>query len=875
MADLPEVREKFVADTSGYSGKLREAAGDADKFGDKNDKAALAARKMGLAAGQAADKAARAMAKAGEAAEKLAMGEIKADEAAQAEADALREVERAAIKAAEAERAAGKAADQAADNMRQLARDAELAAAAQQLGALKAAGAIKEHNSLVRKMRSEYGELDKVAKGAFNEVQTVGSRAFNSVSNAAEGLATSGPGSIALVVAALGSVPFVALGATSAISLGVGGALAGIGLMATKSDKEVQTALHQLTSHVKSETKQMSAPFKATWIEIAASGREAFDGLAPEIAGDLQQLAPVISEFAHEGAHSLTLLAPAFDAATNATERLLGALGPRLPQITGNIGHSIEIMANSAASSAPAFANMAVSISQVLPVAAHLLDLAVKVGPAVNLMYAAVSGGKATLGAFMGVLGLMDSNTTSMFVAIPSKASAAAASVTALQKDMATLANAESTAADKANALGDAFNRLLNPAEAVFNDTAKLKDSIKAMGDALKDSKGKINDNSAAARASKVAFTGMIDNAKTLASDLLNSGKSIDQVRAKLQPYIDTMYKAAGSNKQARALVDNFVRALDGVPANKKVSMTLDAQQFFSALHQAQGTTIDPKTGLLKGDNADYLNKWLRANGLRINPKTGLLKGDNADYYNKWLRANGLKISTKTGKITGNTSAFWAAVHAIPQTVGYRRIGVYYVPLNSANEPGKTRADGGIDRYADGGVRRDLQPFIATQPTVLFGETETGGEAYIPLGQSKRARSTELLAEVADMFGLAVVQPLADGIIEKYAKGKVKKPTKTQLAKAAATRSRALSRPEEIAALAAQQSLAAMRASMYGGFARGGRPGIGSSGSTVVQHVTTINVNVAGSIRSDQDLAKVIQRQLITNRMPVSLPAGR
>lgn len=690
-----------------------KAAGDAvQKYGRESDKAALAARKLGNEAKASADKAARAQRDYAEAADRLANGEGDAARAEELAARAADAVERASLKAAEAHRAQARAADEAADQERQLAREATLAATAERLGTLKASGQVKEHNALVRQTRQEFGDLEKEAKGAFNEIQTIGGRAFGSVSNAAEGLATSGPGSIALIVAALAAVPFVAVAATSAISLGIGGALAGLGLYATKGDAQVQAALHQLTAHVKSETKSMAAPFKQTWLEIAKAGGEAFDGLAPEIAGDLAKLAPVISQFAHEGASALTRLGPGFDAATEAATRLLDELGPRLPAILGNVGHAIQIMANSAESSAPAFANMLASVSQVLPAIAHLLDLAVKVGPAVNLMYGALTGGASPIKLLLNNLGMAGDGLTGMFVTLPSKAANAAASVSALQKDMKVLADTESTAADKANALSDAFNRLLNPAEAVFGDTAKLRDSIKAMNDALKDSHGKINDTSAAARASKQAFTGMIDNAKTLASDMLNSGKGIDQVRAKLQPTIDQMYAFAGSNKAARALVDDFVRSLDGMPANKKVGLTLDAQDFFYALHQAQGTKVDPKTGLLLGNNADYLNKWLKANGLRIDPKTGLLKGNNADYYNKWLKANGLKISTKTGRITGNTSAFWAAVHSIPQTVGYRKIGVYYVPLNSANEPGSTRhASGGLYHkkgYADGGEASGL-----------------------------------------------------------------------------------------------------------------------------------------------------------------------
>ncbi|MFD3511938.1 phage tail tape measure protein [Streptomyces sp. NPDC058657] len=55
--------------------------------------------------------------------------------------------------------------------------------------------------------------------------------------------------------------------------------------------------------------------------------------------------------------------------------------------------------------------------------------------------------------------------------------------------------------------------------------------------------------------------------------------------------------------------------------------------------------------------------------------------------------------------------------------------------------------------YADGGL---WEPGVyASQPNGLikFAERSTGGEAYLPMGQAKRGRSTAVLSQVADKFG--------------------------------------------------------------------------------------------------------------------------
>lgn len=68
------------------------------------------------------------------------------------------------------------------------------------------------------------------------------------------------------------------------------------------------------------------------------------------------------------------------------------------------------------------------------------------------------------------------------------------------------------------------------------------------------------------------------------------------------------------------------------------------------------------------------------------------------------------------------------------------------------------RADGGVDGPLPG------QATIQSPQSRLFqwAEPETGGEAFIPLAESKRARSTEILSQVAGMFGLGLTK-MADG----------------------------------------------------------------------------------------------------------------
>jgi TP901 family phage tail tape measure protein len=76
-------------------------------------------------------------------------------------------------------------------------------------------------------------------------------------------------------------------------------------------------------------------------------------------------------------------------------------------------------------------------------------------------------------------------------------------------------------------------------------------------------------------------------------------------------------------------------------------------------------------------------------------------------------------------------------------------------------------ANGGIrERMANGGVR---EPHIvpAGSNAVLYGEPETGGEAFIPLGPQKRATAVPVLATAANRMGFALRRMADGGIITR------------------------------------------------------------------------------------------------------------
>lgn len=115
-----------------------------------------------------------------------------------------------------------------------------------------------------------------------------------------------------------------------------------------------------------------------------------------------------------------------------------------------------------------------------------------------------------------------------------------------------------------------------------------------------------------------------------------------------------------------------------------------------------------------------------------------------------------IEVSTRAAKLAVDELNSYIATH----TSGTRRV----------NLPGRvSNANGNILEFANGAENHVAQIAPAGAWRV-WAEDETGGEAYIPLAQSKRARSEQILDDVAGRFGMLLVRR-ANGSVDIPAAG--------------------------------------------------------------------------------------------------------
>ncbi|MBM7280371.1 tape measure protein [Gordonia rubripertincta] len=260
----------------------------------------------------------------------------------------------------------------------------------------------------------------------------------------------------------------------------------------------------------------------------------------------------------------------------------------------------------------------------------------------------------------------------------------------------------------------------------------------------------------------------------TVAEDQVNNDTraALEEFGLKVSEPLNGTVTITANDDQARAkflLVTQNVAVLNALKANPNVDLNklqFDAKNagVRAELAGLDRTAVSPAAGLVIDD-------LLRGKQVSMEQLAIL----SATTSNPQVNLEIAKIMEKIGLV--NTQ--------LDQTARTRVANIQPIVLGAApGTPGGAMgpampagADGLIRRYADGGIH-DLEKYAnggaLTDPKILPGrgpgsvfvtpagpaiaaEGETGGEAFIPLGPTKRRRSTDILATVAQMFGFDLV----------------------------------------------------------------------------------------------------------------------
>lgn len=265
----------------------------------------------------------------------------------------------------------------------------------------------------------------------------------------------------------------------------------------------------------------------------------------------------------------------------------------------------------------------------------------------------------------------------------------------------------------------------------VMTDTS---DGAITLRDALRDVNAKLDDKVVADAKNGVS-------AKKTAADIFAQAVAFQQVAS-----------AAGLPKDA---IEKVLAAMIKVANHPIVKAKVDAKP------------ADDAAGKVKkvGDKLADLNKAKAAPTVSITDHASA----TIDRLLQKIQQLGNTTVTPTVKVPEVGSVY------IPYPPGVGGGGPHGTTSGNPSDVEGAFANGGVLRFADGGhyTQQSSQPIAQIAPAGamrVWAEPETGGEAYIPLADSKRPRSLKILQHVADLFGMEVVPHMAK-LVRRFANG--------------------------------------------------------------------------------------------------------
>jgi methyl-accepting chemotaxis protein len=140
----------------------------------------------------------------------------------------------------------------------------------------------------------------------------------------------------------LTAAPILAQAAGAAITLGLGGAIAGIGLKFAAENDEVKASFSELKEHVSGQLREMSKPFQETLKRMSVVARETFDSLAPALGSAMKVIAPQITAFGEQLGEAFKGVGPLIETTSAKFGPLIEVIGNRMPDVVNTLVGSLN-----------------------------------------------------------------------------------------------------------------------------------------------------------------------------------------------------------------------------------------------------------------------------------------------------------------------------------------------------------------------------------------------------------------------------------------------------------------------------------------------------------------------------------------------------
>ncbi|MFF7840407.1 phage tail protein [Streptomyces ossamyceticus] len=310
-------------------------------------------------------------------------------------------------------------------------------------------------------------------------------------------------------------------------------------------------------------------------------------------------------------------------------------------------------------------------------------------------------------------------------------------------------------------ALND-VNRSAHDAQTNFERSLDgLTESFKEHGNTLNEDTAAGQANRDAMSAAAKAHDEMLVASVAAGASMKSMTKDSEGLRAEMMELAEKAFK--GNTKAAT----EYVNTLLGTPESITTTIKAEKDQAIAGLESVRAAIQE--TPGKKEVRVDTLNAAAIAALEAVGLKTKQLPDGKTAVYTANGQALGSigAVSTALNNLNGKTARTFTTHtirtinEIITKSKTYRSV---HDIVGSANG----NIFNSVRAYANGGEDHTAQ---ISGPTMrVWAEPETGGEAYIPLADSKRPRSVAILKEVADRFGYGL-EEYAGGGVRSLARG--------------------------------------------------------------------------------------------------------
>ncbi|MFI8663059.1 hypothetical protein ACIGKR_23910 [Rhodococcus qingshengii] len=234
--------------------------------------------------------------------------------------------------------------------------------------------------------------------------------------------------------------------------------------------------------------------------------------------------------------------------------------------------------------------------------------------------------------------------------------------------------------------------------------------------------------------------TSMPDDKTVIVKALSDDAKqALAGVKAGVEELPDGSFQITADTLALEAAFNRVRGQVDGMP-KKPIEVAVEEKGAETVIGQLSrvNVLVEDQNGkdIVVTDNAEAALQHL--NDLNVRTTT-------LDDGSIWILDNASEVASKIDReLQGKTTT---GTHVVEE-------------VRTSRGGGGTFADGGIRSFANGGINRLPTQAMIQQPRknlVQWAEPETKGEAYIPLAESKRPRSEQILNTVANDFGYGMV----------------------------------------------------------------------------------------------------------------------